>query len=239
MVITRRGMHGQVVDTLGQSIVAGRFAPGQVIDLAELEQQLGASRSVVREAVRVLADKGLVDARPKRGTVVRGRESWSLLDPDLLRWQYESRTDTGFLANLAEVRAIIEPAAAGLAASRRTDEDLVVMREALQEMEDPAASPEAIVHADLAFHRGLLLATHNDLLQRMELVIQTALRSRDELVHQSEGVENSAPAHRTVLEAVEGGDATAAHGAMDALLALAVQDESLVCSRLDVKAANA
>jgi GntR family galactonate operon transcriptional repressor len=232
-------MHGQVVDSLGQSIVAGRLAPGQVIDLAELEHQLGASRSVVREAVRVLADKGLVDARPKRGTVVRGRESWSLLDPDLLRWQYESRTDTGFLANLAEVRSIIEPAAAGLAATRRTDEDLVVMREALQEMEDPAASPEAIVHADLAFHRGLLLATHNDLLQRMELVIQTALRSRDELVHQSEGVENSAPAHRTVLEAVEGGDATAAHGAMDALLALAVQDESLVCSRLDVKAANA
>jgi GntR family galactonate operon transcriptional repressor len=64
MVITRRGMHGQVVDSLGQSIVAGRFAPGQVIDLAELEQQLGASRSVVREAVRVLADKGLVVARP-------------------------------------------------------------------------------------------------------------------------------------------------------------------------------
>jgi DNA-binding FadR family transcriptional regulator len=232
-------MHGQVVDSLGQSIVAGRLAPGQVIALAELDHQLGASRSVVREAVRVLADKGLVDARPKRGTVVRGRESWSLLDPDLLRWQYESRTDTGFLANLAEVRSIIEPAAAGLAATRRTDEDLVVMREALQEMEDPAASPEAIVHADLAFHRGLLLATHNDLLQRMELVIQTALRSRDELVHQSEGVENSAPAHRTVLEAVEGGDATAAQGAMDALLALAVQDESLVCSRLDVKAANA
>ena len=232
-------MHGQVVDSLGQSIVGGRLAPGQVIDLAELERQLGASRSVVREAVRVLADKGLVDARPKRGTVVRGRESWSLLDPDLLRWQYESRTDTGFLANLAEVRSIIEPAAAGLAASRRTDEDLVVMREALQEMEDPAASPEAIVHADLAFHRGLLVATHNDLLQSMELVIQTALRSRDELVHQSEGVENSAPAHRTVLEAVEGGDATAAQGAMEALLALAVQDESLVCSRLDVKAANA
>jgi len=85
----------------------------------------------------------------------------------------------------------------------------------------------------------LLLATHNDLLQRMELVIETALRSRDELVHQSEGVENSAPAHRTVLEAVEGGDPEAAQAAMEQLLALAVQDESLVCTRLDVKAANA
>jgi DNA-binding FadR family transcriptional regulator len=232
-------MHGQVVDNLGQSIVAGRLAPGEVIDLAALELRLGASRSVVREAVRVLADKGLVDARPKRGTVVLGRESWSLLDPDLLRWQYESRTDTAFLANLAEVRSIIEPAAAGLAAVRGTDEDLAVMRAALAEMEDPAAGPEAIVLADLAFHRGLLLATHNDLLQRMELVIQTALRSRDELVHQSEGVENSAPAHRTVLEAIEGGDMPAAKAAMEQLLALAVQDESMVCTRLDVKAANA
>ena len=237
-MITRRGMHGQVVDNLGQSIVAGRLAPGEVIDLAALELRLGASRSVVREAVRVLADKGLVDARPKRGTVVLGRESWSLLDPDLLRWQYESRTDTSFLANLAEVRSIIEPAAAGLAAVRRTDEDLAVMRAALAEMEDPAG-PEAIVLADLAFHRGLLLATHNDLLQRMELVIQTALRSRDELVHQSEGVENSAPAHRTVLEAVEGGDMQAAKTAMEQLLALAVQDESMVCTRIDVQAANA
>jgi len=232
-------MHGQVVDHLGQSIVAGRLAPGEVIDLAALEQRLGASRSVVREAVRVLADKGLVNARPKRGTVVLGRESWSLLDPDLLRWQYESRTDTAFLSNLAEVRSIIEPAAAGLAAVRRTDDDLVVLRDALQQMEDPAVLPEAIVLADLAFHRGLLLATHNDLLQRMELVIETALRSRDELVHQSEGVENSAPAHRTVLEAVEGGDPEAAQAAMEQLLALAVQDESLVCTRLDVKAANA
>jgi len=235
----RRGMHGQVVDHLGQSIVAGRLAPGEVIDLAALEQRLGASRSVVREAVRVLADKGLVNARPKRGTVVLGRESWSLLDPDLLRWQYESRTDTAFLSNLAEVRSIIEPAAAGLAAVRRTDDDLVVLRDALQQMEDPAVLPEAIVLADLAFHRGLLLATHNDLVQRMELVIETALRSRDELVHQSEGVENSAPAHRTVLEAVEGGDPEAAQAAMEQLLALAVQDESLVCTRLDVKAANA
>ena len=156
-MITRRGMHGQVVDNLGQSIVAGRLAPGEVIDLAALELRLGASRSVVREAVRVLADKGLVDARPKRGTVVLGRESWSLLDPDLLRWQYESRTDTAFLANLAEVRSIIEPAAAGLAAVRRTDEDLAVMRAALTEMEDPAAGPEAIVLADLAFDNVLPL----------------------------------------------------------------------------------
>lgn len=234
----RRGMHGTVVDAVGQSIVAGELRPGEVIDLTALEAELGASRSVVREAIRVLADKGLVEARPKRGTVVRGRESWSMLDPDLLRWQYESRTDMSFLANLAEVRSIIEPAAVALAAARRTDEDVAAMRDALEAMLAPDASPAAIIQADLAFHRGLLVATHNDLLQSMELVIQTALRTRDELVHQSEGIEHSAPAHRAVLDAVEAGDAEAARSAMERLLALAVHDESLLCGRSEGEAVN-
>jgi GntR family transcriptional regulator, galactonate operon transcriptional repressor len=235
----RRGMHGVVVDAIGRSIVSGSRPPGEVIDLVALETELGASRSVVREALRVLADKGLVDARPKRGTVVRKREAWSLLDPDLLRWQYDSQGDTSFLANLAEVRSIIEPAAAALAAARRTDDDLAAMREPLELMEDPQCDPEVIVQADLAFHRGLLLATHNDLLQRMELVIHTALRTRDELVHHSEGVENSAPAHRAVLDAIEVRDAATAQQAMEQLLDLAVQDEALVGAPPTAKAAGA
>lgn len=234
----RRGMHATVVDAVGQSIVAGELRPGDVIDLTALEGELGASRSVVREAIRVLADKGLVEARPKRGTVVRARESWSMLDPDLLRWQYESRTDMSFLANLAEVRAIIEPAAVALAAARRTDEDVAALRDALEAMLAPDASPASIIQADLAFHRGLLVATHNDLLQSMELVIQTALRTRDELVHQSEGIEHSAPAHRAVLDAVADGDAEGARAAMERLLALAVQDESLLCGRSEGEVVN-
>ena len=221
----RRGMHAVVVDHVGEAIVSGRLAPGEVIDLAALEVELGASRSVVREAIRVLADKGLVYALPKRGTVVREREWWSLLDPDLLRWQYESQADTSFLANLAEVRSIIEPAAAGLAAQRRTDDDVEALQQALARMEDAAAEPAAIVAADLAFHSALLVATHNDLLQRMELVIQTALRTRDELVHRSAEVENSAPAHRAVLDAVVAGDSAAAREAVQSLLAVAQQDE--------------
>ena len=234
----RRGMHGVVVDRIGEAIVSGRLAPGEVIDLAALEVELAASRSVVREAIRVLADKGLVHAKPKRGTVVRERDHWSLLDPDLLRWQYESESDTSFLANLAEVRAIVEPAAAGLAAARHTDEDLAVLRAALGMMEDATADPEAIVAADLAFHRALLTATHNDLLQPMVLVIETALRTRDELVHHSAEVEDSAPAHRAVLDAIIDGDADAARAAMQRLLAVAAQDEARVGGRPGRKAAG-
>jgi GntR family transcriptional regulator, galactonate operon transcriptional repressor len=234
----RRGMHAVVVDRIGEAIVSGRLRPGEVIDLAALETELGASRSVVREAFRVLADKGLVHAKPKRGTVVRERDGWSLLDPDVLGWQYESQSDTSFLANLAEVRAIVEPAGAGLAAARRTDEDLEVLRGALELMEDATADPAVIVAADLAFHRALLLATHNDLLQRMELIIETALRTRDELVHHSADVENSAPAHRAVLDAIVDGDAAGAEAAMQRLLAVAAVDEARVSGRPDRTAAG-
>jgi GntR family transcriptional regulator, galactonate operon transcriptional repressor len=231
-------MHAVVVDHVGGAIVSGDLAPGEVIDLAALEVQLGASRSVVREAIRVLADKGLVYALPKRGTVVRERESWSLLDPDLLRWQYESQTDMSFLANLAEVRSIVEPAAAGLAATRRTAADIDAMEAALSLMEDSDAEPAAIVAADLAFHSALLLATHNDLLQSMELVIQTALRTRDELVHRSSAVENSAPAHRAVLDAVVAGDAAAAQDAVQNLLVVALQDEARISTPAAQEAAG-
>ena len=127
------------------------------------------------------------------------------------------------------MRAIVEPAAARLAADRRTEADLALMHDALDVMADPAIEPGQVVQADLAFHRALLLATHNDLLQRMELVIRTGLRARDELVHHSGGVENSAPAHRAVLTGVENGDAMAAQLAMEQLLALAAHDDAIVC----------
>jgi DNA-binding FadR family transcriptional regulator len=231
-------MHALVVDHVGEAIVSGRLTAGAVIEMSALESELGASRSVVREAIRVLADKGLVYALPKRGTVVRDRESWSLLDPDLLRWQYESRTDTPFLSNLAEVRAIVEPAAAALAAQRRTDDDLAAMQRALEQMEDTEADAAAIVEADVAFHGALLVATHNDLLQRMELVIQTALRARDELVHGSATVENSAQAHRDVLDAIVAEDPNAAHAAVESLLAVAVEDEARIGARSEEEAVD-
>ncbi|MGH3098078.1 MAG: FadR/GntR family transcriptional regulator [Streptosporangiales bacterium] len=217
-----RGMHGAAVDGLAQQIINGDLAPGTVLDPRELEREYDASRTVIREALRVLSAKGLVDARPKRGTFIRPREDWNLLDPDVLRWQYEQREDTGFLDNLAEVRAIVEPAGARLAARRRTDGDLEAMRESLEE--SAAADSSGIVAADLRFHRALLFSTHNELLQRMELVIETGLRARDLLVHGQESWADSLPAHRRVLDAVEDGDEAAAEAAMNALLDQANRD---------------
>jgi DNA-binding FadR family transcriptional regulator len=222
--ITRlRGLHGQTVETLGSRIVRGEYAPGTALAPDALEAEFGISKSVVREALRVLAAKGLVDSRQKRGTVIRPRSSWSLLDADLLRWQ-GGQPDSAFFANLAEVRGIVEPAGARLAAERRDDEDLAEMRAALTRMAEARNDAATIVEADLAFHRALLDAAHNELLSRMEVVIEAGLRARDAVVHGGENWPDSVPVHRAILEAIEAGDGEAAEAAVQALLTQASVD---------------
>lgn len=217
-VYPQRGLHGHVVRAIGQRIVHGTLRPGAPLDVDKLEGEFGVSRTVVREALKVLAAKGLVDARPKRGTFVRPRADWSLLDPDLLHWHYEGRVDAGFLDNLAEVRAIVEPAGARLAALRRSDEDLAGLHRALEEMARAGRDGARGVSADLSFHRILLACAHNELLARMEVVIEAGLATRDRLVYETPARE-SVPAHEAVFDAVRDGDPDRSEAAMLALLA--------------------
>jgi GntR family transcriptional regulator, galactonate operon transcriptional repressor len=225
-----RGLHGQTVETLGSRIVAGKYAPGTALSLDALEAEFGISKSVLREALRVLAAKGLVDARQKRGTVIRPRSSWSLLDADLLRWQ-GGQPDAAFFSNLAEVRSIVEPAGARLAAARRDDRDLADLRSALDRMADAGTDAGAVVEADLAFHRAMLDAAHNELLSRMEVVIEAGLRARDAVVHSGENWPDSVPVHRAILDAIEVRDGAAAEAAVRALLAQASVDVEGAASR--------
>jgi len=224
-----RGLHGEVVDTIGARIASGWYRPGDRLLSEPLESELGVSKTVVREALRALAAKGLVEPRPKRGTVVRPRETWSLLDPDLLYWQSRSAPDPRFLQDLSEVRFIIEPEAARLAASRRTALDLQAMEGALKEMAAAGASPGAVrsrqvVDADLAFHRALLSSAHNELLSRMEAIIEVGLRARDRLVHGGGRGADALDVHRAVYEAVAARDADRAASAARQLLQRAFAD---------------
>ncbi|GGL14415.1 GntR family transcriptional regulator [Sphaerisporangium melleum] len=219
-----RGVHGQVVEAIGRRIVSGQEAPGSTLDLEALELTYDVSKTVVREALKVLAAKGLVDARPKRGTFVRPRAEWSLLDPDLLRWQFEDPAGSRMLDDLYEVRTIVEPAGARLAAARRTDED-VARLEATLASAGAGAAAEEIVEADLAFHRQLLEASRNELLIRMEYIIEIGLRARDLLVHGEGHHTDFLPPHRAVLDAVRASDPEAAERAMRALLEQAAKDE--------------
>lgn len=226
-VTALRGLHGQTVETIGARIVCGHYAPGVALPSEELEHEFGISKTVLREALRVLAAKGLVDSRQKRGTVVRARSSWSLLDADLLRWQ-GGEPDAGFLANLDEVRGIVEPAGARFAAERHTEEDLDAMRHALQAMADARSDAATVIEADLAFHRALLDAAHNELLSRMEVVIEAGLRARDLVVHRGEHWPDPVPVHRAILDAVVAGDGPGAAAGVGALLEQASIDAAVV-----------
>jgi len=224
----RRGVHGQTVEALARRILSGEIPEGATLDLVALQSELDVSLTALRESLKVLAAKGMVDARQKRGTFVRARADWNLLDADVLRWQFvggrTTEADRALLRNLAEVRAIIEPAAVRLAAERRTDTDLAALDKALAAMGEQDTDAAHAVEADLAFHRALLAATHNELLERMEMVIESGLAHRDRIVHSHPHSEDPVPAHHAVLDAVREQNPQAAEAAMRALLDQAGRD---------------
>ncbi|MFJ8822831.1 FadR/GntR family transcriptional regulator [Streptomyces sp. NPDC102467] len=236
----RRGVHGQTVEVIAHRVLSGRIGEGDTLDLAALQAELGVSLTVLRESLKVLAAKGMVDARQKRGTFVRPRADWLLLDRDVLRWQFESAEPVApgapnpLLHDLGEVRAIVEPAAVRLAAERRTQGDIDALESALDAMGRAVGGGADAVLADLAFHRALLAASHNELLERMEMVISSGLAVRDRLVHGAEspaGPGDPVPSHRAVLDAVRAQDADAAESAMRRLLDQAVRDLGKVRGR--------
>jgi GntR family transcriptional regulator, galactonate operon transcriptional repressor len=225
------GLHGQVVDDLGRRIGHGSLRPGDVVDIPELEGRYGASRTAVREALKVLTAKGLVAARPHYGTYVRAREDWNVLDADVLRWQDGSATSLSLLRNLDEVRRIVEPQAARLAAERRLRRDLQDMNAALREL-TRAEQPSELAAADLHFHRAVLAASHNELLERLGVVLQPALRQRDLVAFRSEhGDPGSIALHRAVLVAVEDQSAERAEQSMQNLLRQAARDAERAARR--------
>lgn len=219
-----RGLHRSTVETLGLRIVSGEVGEGETLDVVELQRDFDVSLTVIREALRVLASKGLVAARQKRGTFVRPRSEWQLLDGDVLRWQFGSTPSARFFQDLEELRGIVEPPSARLAAERRTPEDLETLQRHLTAMSDAVGDPSAEVEADLAFHQALLLATHNELLARLDVLIRNGLEARDRLVHDAGPHPDPVPAHRAVLDKVAAGDADGAERAMRALIARSVED---------------
>lgn len=231
---TERGSYTRTLNSLGSRIVRGELAPGQSLDIVAVGAEYGASRTVVREAVRVLAAKGLVDARPRRGTLVQPRQAWAMLDADVLRWRFGEPGSPQFLDQLFEIRLMVEPSVAGFAAMRRDDDDLADLHRALGAMRSATTSAEH-VEADLAFHRALLVASHNELIEHMATVIEVGLRIRDRIVHNAIS-EAAVDEHEAVLDAVRSRRRAAAESAMRALLTRSAADvqaarEALTASR--------
>lgn len=217
-------MHSRIVETLAGRILSREYAEGAVLDLAALQRELDISLTALREALKVLTAKGLVDARQKRGTFVRPRPSWNVLDADVMRWQTAESADTGLFDQLAEVRAVVEPAGARLAAERASEEDVAALSEALERMADSGGDVEKMVEADLDFHRLLLTMPGNSFLSRIERVIAIGLAERDRIVHAAAPEADPVPSHRAVLDAITVRDPDAAEAAMHALVNQAGED---------------
>lgn len=212
--------------SLGQRIVRGEFKPGEILDLQRLELEMRFGRTALREAVKVLASKGLIDALQGTGTFVTERSHWNLLDPDLLRWHYETQPKQQFLDSLAEFRLSVEPAAAGFAALRCTPEKLADLRRALAEMEANLGDAVAYTEADFSFHSTILEAANNEFFSQLEPIIEAALFTRIRSMRSTNRRREEALAsHRLLLEAIEQGNPANATDAARSLLAVARRQE--------------
>ncbi|MCA2221815.1 FadR/GntR family transcriptional regulator [Nonomuraea aurantiaca] len=170
--------HAHVVHALGARIVDGSLVPGTPIPIEEqLVNELGVGRSAVREGVKVLAGKGLLETRRSAGTRVRPRESWSLLDADVLSWRFGPDAQPGDIRVLADLRVALEPGAARVAAERADAAAIQRIDEALAALHATADDPDPFIGADLAFHRAVFGAADNDLLLYIYDMISIALRS--------------------------------------------------------------
>ena len=173
----RRPKSAHVVDTLGLKIITGELAPGELLPTeAELARSLGISRPSLREGLRALAQKGLLEGRTRRGTTINAKQYWNVLDPDVLHWFASAPPDPAFFMDLLDVREIFEPAAARIAAARASPEQILAIEKAFHAM--AAALPDdvdACCRHDLAFHELIISATGNPLLIRFAAAIRTAL----------------------------------------------------------------
>jgi DNA-binding FadR family transcriptional regulator len=215
------GLHGDVLDRLGASIVAGDPAPGGVLRIEQLEERYAVSRSVVREAIRVLESMGLVESRRRVGVTVRPRDAWNVFDPRIIRWRLDGEDREAQLLSLSQLRQGVEPVAAGLAARYATPEQCGALTGAVMQMsvQAKAGDLEAYLEADVAFHRTLLQASGNEMLAALTTVVAEVLAGRTH--HDLMPAEPNPVAirlHGDVAAAVQGGDADAAASAMRAII---------------------
>ena len=199
-----KNVHGNTLDLLGEAIVAGRYEAGAVLPSEPLLcEELGVSRTVVREAVKSLAAKGLLRTGPKVGTRVQPAEAWNWFDPDLVAWQSKAGLTRDFLRDLHELRVVVEPAGVRLAAQRASADDVAELEAAFAGMTHAVEHGGDYVTSDLRFHQGLLRAGGNRMMVQMSKAIGALLRTSFEVsTTLLEGPASSLPLHRAVLDAV-------------------------------------
>ncbi|MBX9610678.1 MAG: FadR family transcriptional regulator [Burkholderiales bacterium] len=229
-----KNVHGNTVDHLGEAIVSGRYAIGGAIPAEPvLCEELGVSRTVVREAIKSLVAKGLIVTGPKVGTRVMPSEHWNWFDPDVIGWQARAGLTPDFIRDLQDLRLVVEPAAVKLAALRATADDIVAIEAAFAGMKQAVEHGGDYVTFDLRFHQGLLRASRNRMLVQMSKALSALLRTSFEIsTAKPDGPVNSLPLHRAVLDAVIARDPAQGERAILVLINGAHQDlEQVLASR--------
>ena len=225
-----KNVHGHTLDHLGHAIVSGRYPPGTSVPPEPLLcEELGVSRTVVREAVKSLVAKGLLSTGPKVGTRVLPSQQWNWFDPDVILWQSHAGLTRDFLRDLQELRRIVEPSAVRMAAQRRSDADIADIEAAYAGMKQAVEHGGDYVSHDLRFHQGLLRACHNRMLVQMSKALAALLRTSFEVsTSRKGGPRDSLPLHRAVLDAVIAQEPERAEQAAQVLIDGAREDIELV-----------
>lgn len=222
--------HLEIAAALGCEILSGAREPGSRLpDIREMHDRFGVSRVVVREVMRTLAAKGMVSSKPKVGTIVSAASGWSWLDPQVLEWRGRVGLDQIFLNQLTEVRLALEPAAAGIAAKNRNDEDIAAIQAALKAMFQAEGDHKKFSLADRDFHNAIVAATHNPFFYSSISATSVALFgylswisigvTADRSFHTK-----SAAQHAKILDAIAAGDQKAAIRAMTLVIQESLKD---------------
>jgi DNA-binding FadR family transcriptional regulator len=207
-----------LLESLGQSIVTGEYDHKPFPTEAGLAKQHGTSRSVTREAVKMLTAKGLLSARPRHGTSVEPETRWNLFDPDVLRWLLERKFSLKLLTEFTQMRLAIEPTAAALAATHADARTLAGIRQAIDRMKAASRGEDDVLAADIAFHVSVLGATNNSFFAQLHELVNTALRISIRFTNRSKGRTASVPAHEEVLDAIVARDPERAAAAMRSII---------------------
>ena len=224
---TKLRINGRTARDLGIAILNGQYPPGgNLPNEVDASTRLGISRTAYREAIRTLAAKGLVSSRPKTGTAVNPRSSWNLLDPDILEWAFEEQPSEDFVLALFELRGIVEPAAAALAAERRTTAQLAVMGHALEEMAKHGFDARPGQIADRRFHEQILAATGNEMVIALTRTISTAVEATTLFKHRRAVIQerDPLPEHQELYAAIAERDPERARTATTIVIRLALED---------------
>lgn len=244
-MVQRLNLREQVMNELGLAIARRELAPGDTLPKeSNLSEEYGVSRTVVREAIKGLTARGMVESRARVGTTVCPRHNWKLLDPDVLSWAFQTTRRSQVLWELTEMRLVVEPVAAQWAAERADDEEIESIERCFQELERAVGDRKAWIDADVKYHDSILMACHNDLIMNLLNTLRSVLHeSREATVMMMEQVGSAAAAkqyeaatrqalelHREPFEAIMQGDGERAREGMEAILTWVM---NVIQSRVD------